>query len=140
LDGSGPEPVSPEIHPPSYFSIPVSNDGRYAAALDPESRLSLYPLDGGSPKALPGLEAGDLPLRFRSDGRSLYVLGHHQPPARIYAVEIETGKKELMTELHPFDPAGAWKILLVSTTPDADAFAYSYRLSASDLYLMETSP
>ncbi|HEY7697166.1 MAG TPA: hypothetical protein VIE88_02060, partial [Vicinamibacteria bacterium] len=139
IEGSGPEPVSPEIHPPSYFTIPVSNDGRFAAALDTQSRLSLYPLDGGSPRPLPGLETGDLPLRFRGDGRSLYVLGHSQPPARIYAVEVETGKKELLTELHPYDPAGAWKILLVSTTPEADSFAYSYRSSASDLYLMEPS-
>ncbi len=137
LDGGGPEPISPEIHPPSYFSIPVSPDGRYAAALDRESRITLYSLDGGAPRLLAGIEPGDLPLRFRADGRSLYVLGHEQPPASIYAVAIETGKKELSSELRPFDPAGAWKILLVQTTPDADAFVYSYRMSASDLYLME---
>ncbi len=139
IEGSGPEPVSPEIHPPSYFTIPVSNDGRHAAALDTQSMLTLYPLDGGSPRPIPGLETGDLPLRFKADGRSLYVLGQNQPPASIYEVEIETGKKELLTELHPYDPAGAWKILLVSTTPEADSFAYSYRSSASDLYLMELS-
>jgi hypothetical protein len=50
-------------------------------------------------------------------------------------LEIASGKRELVQELSPRDPAGVFPdICMVYATPDGKAFVYSYFRLQSDLY------
>ena len=71
------------LAPEGDFGSPtVAPDGRWVAAAPRGAPLALYPVDGGSPRPLPGSQADDEPLRFSADGRSLFVRRAGRMPAR----------------------------------------------------------
>jgi hypothetical protein len=58
-------------------------------------------------------------------------------PARVYTVEVPSGRRELWRELVPVDRVGVVGVETVALTPDATAYVYSYRQYRSDLYLVK---
>ena len=78
-----------------------------------------------------------MPIQWASDGRSLYVCRPAQLPARVFLLDISSGRRNLWKELSPFDPAGLSVILNIAITPDGKSYAYDYGQVLSDLYLVE---
>ena len=98
----------------------------------------LYPVEGGgAPVPVPGLTPGDVPSRWSRDGRSLYVYRQDELPARVFRVDVASGRKELWKTLGPSDPAGVTGLGHVILTPDGTSYIYNYRRALSDLYLVE---
>jgi hypothetical protein len=95
----------------------------------------LYPIDGGEPKAVPGF-ADEIPVQWSADGGSLYVQAKGEFPARVYRLEVASGRKTLWKEFMPLDRAGVLKSI-VRVTPDGSAWAYTYAWHQSDLYLVD---
>ena len=58
-------------------------------------------------------------------------------PAKIFRVDAVTGRRELVRQLTPLDPAGVLSIDPVRMTSDGKSYVYSYRRLLSDLYLVE---
>ncbi len=135
LSGGKPRAISPE----GYRSFPraVSPDGKLVAVRGPDQRLYLYPLAGGEPSAIAGLTPEDTPTTWSADGRFLYVYRRRDLPAKVYRLDIATGRKELWRELMPFDAAGVRSISPPLVTPDGKSYAYAYIRTLSDLYLVE---
>jgi hypothetical protein len=118
------------------FGNPISPDGRRAALVDNKKTL-LFPTDGsGAPTPVPGLNVGEFPIQWSADGRSLYTHREGELPARIWRVEIATGRKALVKELAPEDPDGVTSIEAIFLTPDERRIVYSYRNNLSDLYVV----
>ncbi len=132
-----PRPISRGGFRIAYGSRPIAADGRRIAALDPDGRIVLYPVDDGDPEAVPGLDPGDIPLRWGADGRSLYVLHRGGLPARIWRVDLARASRVLAAELAPFDRAGVMNLVAAQVTPEGHTFAYSYSRTLSDLVLVE---
>jgi serine/threonine protein kinase/Tol biopolymer transport system component len=135
LSSGKPHAISPEGY--RTFSRTVSPDGKLVAVRGPDQRLYLYPIAGSEPAAIPGLTADDTPTAWSSDGRFLYVYRRRELPARVYRLEVATGRKELWKELMPFDAAGVTAISPPLVTPDGKTYAYGYIRTLSDLYLVE---
>jgi hypothetical protein len=133
-DGGVPGPVTPE----GVVGEVVSPDGRFVVGLD-ANRLAYfrYPVDGGDPVAVPGLERGERPFQWSADGRSLFVFRPGELPARVFRVDLETGRRDLWREVMPPDAAGVDGIAVFRMTPDARGYAYSYIRVLSSLYLVE---
>ena len=87
--------------------------------------------------SIEGLAEGEFPVQWSADGRSLFVYRIGDVPARIFRLDLSTGRRELWRELVPPDLAGANVIPNVQITPDARAYGYSYGQVLSDLYLVE---
>jgi Tol biopolymer transport system component len=85
--------------------IPVSPDQDAAVMFDQDGRLSLFPLNGGPVRAVPGVEVGDEAVRFTSDGRALF-LTRHELPLRVFRIDLASGRRELWRELPSPDRAG----------------------------------
>src|SRR6266540_305545 len=137
VEGGKPRPITPEGITAALPGFAVSADGKFVAAIGPERKAVLFPLDGSSPRPMPGLEAGEYPLRFTPDGRSLYVWKRGDVPVRVFRVDVETGRRELWKELLPADPAGVERISNVLVTPDGKGYAYCYARLLSDLFVVE---
>jgi hypothetical protein len=75
-------------------------------------------------------------VAFSADGRSLWVWRRNEVPARVYQVEIETGRRHLWKTLVPPDPAGVYSIIWLKVTPVGDAYFYGYARVLSELYLV----
>ena len=115
----------------------VSPDGTLVAAIGAGRQVMLYPVDGGSPRPVPGLSPGEWPTQWTADSKSLYVYRRTDLPARVYRVDLASGRRELWKELGPADPAGVTGLGHVLVTPDGRAYAYNFRRALSDLYLVE---
>jgi eukaryotic-like serine/threonine-protein kinase len=137
LDQPNGQPVSPEGVSLLPYANNVSPDGKFVAAMGPDSSFALYALDGSGSHPIPGLEPGEVPSAFAADGSSLYVYRPGELPAKVYRLNLATGRKQLWKELMPPDPAGVYFIRPPHFSQDGDAYAYSYARLLSDLYVMD---
>ncbi len=133
LAGGNAHPVSREV---TGQGLIVSPDGRRAVATGPEGTAAIYPLDAGpdSPsRPIPGATPADVPIQWSDDGRSIYV---RRGSARVFLLDLETGRSRLWKEIMPADPAGA-AFGNIRITPDGKAYAYSLGRTLSQLYLVD---
>ena len=129
-----PRPISPEgVNP----SVVISPKGNFAASVGPDHRVYLYPIAGGEPVLVAGTQPDEAPTGFSADGRSLYVFRFGEIPAKVFQLELATGKRTLWKELVPADAAGIDTVRGITITPDAKAYVYGYIRTLSDLYLVE---
>jgi Tol biopolymer transport system component len=129
------EAVTPEGT--NGFSYALSPDGKSIAAVGPDDKAYLFPVPSGDPRPIKGLEPGEVPVEWAADGRSLYVYQGGELPAKVFRLELDSGKRTLWKQLMPPDPAGVEFIGPVLPTPDGKSYVYGYRRLLSDLYLVE---
>ncbi|MBZ5680026.1 MAG: protein kinase [Acidobacteriia bacterium] len=129
------EAVTPEGT--NGFSFALSPDGRAIAAVGPDDKAYLFPVPPGDPRPIKGLQPGEVPVAWTSDGRALYVYKGGELPARVYRLDLESGNRTLWKQLMPPDPAGVEFVGPVLPTPDGKSYVYGYRRLLSDLYLVE---
>jgi len=115
----------------------MSPDSQWVAAIGPDGKGYLYPVAGGEPQGIRGINAGEQPITFTSDSRSLYVYQPGELPARVYHLDLQTGQRTFWKELMPSDPAGVETIGPILMTPDAKTCVFGYHRMLADLYLVE---
>jgi DNA-binding winged helix-turn-helix (wHTH) protein len=114
----------------------ISPDGRYVVAFPSGAMRALqYPVDGGEPLPIPGLEDNEYPIQWTDDG-TLYVR-KGGVPARISRIDVATGRREAWKEISPADTAGVWAIISIMMTRDGQTLVYGFSRSLSELYLVE---
>jgi eukaryotic-like serine/threonine-protein kinase len=134
LDLSGGKPRA--ITPGGILCGPSSPDGRFVVGVGPNLDIAIYPAGDGSPRSIPGLEAGFLPVQWSEDGSVLYGYHRGELPSKIYKVEIARGKQTVIQELRPGVPAGVVTVSPVIVSRDGKRFAYSYNQTLSVLFLI----
>ena len=135
--GGKPAPISAEGVRIVENGNPMTSDGEHVAAVDQTGRVLLHPTEAGEGRPIPGLDPGDLPIRWSPDGGSLFVFRRGDLPARVYRLRIADGRKELVTELIPSDSAGTRDVRSVLVTPDGKSRVFTYSQTLSDLYLVD---
>jgi len=133
LDGGQPRPVTPE----GVTGYAVSPDGKLLLGRDTSEKKALYPLDGGEPRTIPGLEDEDKLIRWTDSADSVFIYRDRERPIRIYKLNLSTGRKELVKEILPKDPAGLLGTVTVLMTPDGKGYVYAFTRRLSDLYLVK---
>jgi dipeptidyl aminopeptidase/acylaminoacyl peptidase len=135
VKGGAPRALSAEGVRIPYPSRPISPDGRAIAVTGADEQVLILPAEGGEPRLVQGLLPRDRPVRWSGDGKTLYVFRRNPEPARILAVDVESGAKRVLAEVAPHDRAGTKPPIAVQMTPDGRAYVYSYSETLTDLYL-----
>ena len=115
----------------------LSPGGDLVADIGPDGKIYLYPIAGGNPRLVPGVEPSEVPTGWSEDGRELFVVQRGEIPAKVTRVDIATGKRTLWKSLEPADSAGIDTIGRVLLSRDTRSYVYSYVRTLSDLYLVE---
>jgi eukaryotic-like serine/threonine-protein kinase len=132
VGGGKPLPITPE----GTVGKSVSPDGKLLVAVDGERKFWLYPTDGGQQRALSGIEPDEETIRWSADGKDLFVANNGVIPAKVYQIEVSTGRRKLVYSLAPSDAAGLWgNIDPILLTPDGKSYVYSDYKVLSDLYV-----
>jgi DNA-binding winged helix-turn-helix (wHTH) protein/Tol biopolymer transport system component len=133
IDGGKPRPVTPE----GVTFCLISPDGKLIAGNGLTGGGGwLYPVEGGQPHPIPGLQAGET-FVWTSDPRWLYVYQWNQAPAKVYRLNALTGQRQLFREMTPPDLAGLHGISHIYFSSDGRAYVYSYTRLLSELYLVK---
>jgi Tol biopolymer transport system component len=135
VSGGKSRALTPEGY--SLFRGTITPDSKAVVVRGPDRRIYLYPLAGGEPRALPGLQDLHRPARFSPDGRFLYIQEDQTIPMRVDRYDMATGRLELWKELMVADAAGLNSISRFVITPDAKTYAYSYLRVLSYLQLVD---
>ena len=115
----------------------VTPDGKSVLAVS-EGGWFLYPVDGGDPRHVPGLDFGEGPVGWSESGRTVYVRREHDgPTAEIQALDIATGRRRPWKTLAVADPSGVEKIFPIIVAEDEKSYCYSYDRMLSTLHLVE---
>src|ERR1700691_2786506 len=128
-------PVSPEGIDP--LVIALAPDGSQVAGVGSDGLAYIYSLTGAPARSVPGFLAGEQPIEWSANGKFLYVYRPGEFPAKVYELDLATGKRTLWRSLAPADPAGVSQIGPIVMTPDGSSFIYGYHRTLSELYLVE---
>jgi len=138
LDGGAPAPVPGAFVSPTRFD--VSPDDRFAALLDPDGTLTLYPLNGDAPIPLPELGRLAEPAGWATDGQlwaSDCLKAGHDAPTRLVRYDFATRRVVDERMISPSDRAGFVGFLDIFVAPNSGAIAYDYTRVFGNLYLMD---
>jgi eukaryotic-like serine/threonine-protein kinase len=135
MESAKTQPISPEGVNGNAFTI--SPDSSLVAAIGPDQKGYLYPVAGGEPIPIVGLNVGEQPINWTEDGHSLYIYQPGELPAQVYRLDTKTGQRTLWKQLLPSDPAGVENIGPIYMTRDAKTCVFGYHRMLADLYLVE---
>ena len=135
LAGGKPRALTPEGY--RSFGRGVSPDAKSVAVTGPDRRVYLYPLSGGEPTPVAGIEQDETVGGWTGDGKALFVYRRRDIPGRLYRLDLATGKKTIAREVMPADGAGVVDIAPIFETPDGDSYVYGFQRTLSDLYLVD---
>ena len=135
LSGGTPKAISPEGVDATAFA--VSPDGLQVVGIGPDEKGYSYPSAGGDPRIVNGMEPGDIPIIWNLDGRSIYLYRTGEVPAKVYQLELATGKKTIRKQIVPVDTTGVSTIGPIQVTPDGKTYVYGFHRTLGDLYLVE---
>ncbi|MCM3877305.1 MAG: serine/threonine-protein kinase [Thermoanaerobaculia bacterium] len=128
-------PITPEGVALEAVTKTVSPDGRSVVAISDGGKVSVFPIDGGDPRPVVGLNPGDRVVQWTSDGRFLYVLRREEMPVKVWLLDPTTGNRRLFKEIVPAEPANSvWNFLI---TPDGQSYVCNFQRAFSNLYLVE---
>jgi len=132
LEGGTAKPVTPEGVATSLLL--VSPDGSQIVA-----QRKLYPIAGGDPLPIAGLDPLDSVVRWTTDGRGLYVRRTlDSRSVEIARFDLATGKRTPLRQITPLpEAAGMGGIGQLLITPEATSYVYGYGITMSDLYLVK---
>ena len=102
------------------------------------SKTLLYPVDGGEPEAIPGIEEGERIAAWAPDGQSFLVFQRRDLPTKVYRVDYKTGRRQFVQEIAPNERAGVGRTgINLIMTPDGKSYVYSTQQTLSELHLVE---
>ncbi len=132
---AGPVPLGPEGATFPLSSKALSADGAHLAVRLVDGAHALLAAEGGAARPLPHVDPGEQVLRWCGPA-CLYVYAPGRIPARVFRVDLASGRRELAWEIAPADRAGVLAITPVQLSADGRAYVYGYRRVLSDLYVL----
>jgi len=135
VGGGAATPVTPE----GVAGTLVTPDGSKVLARGADGQRAFFPIDGGAPETIRGLDPADGAVRFTADGRALFVrrLGA-DGVVQISRLDFTTGAKTPVRQISPLaESIGTGGIGPIVMTPDASAYVFGYGVTLSDLYLVK---
>src|SRR5579864_62968 len=116
--------------------IAISPDGKQVALVGPDQKPAMLTVESGEMHTIAGLNAGEAPIAWTSDGRSLFVYRLGEVPASVNKLELATVQRKLWKQLVPPDVSGVTDISSILITSDGNDYVYEYGRTLSDLYLV----
>jgi len=140
-DASGglPQPFARLGGIPPWAWLQFTPDGRFIAAIQKEGEpYVLLPIGGGEARLIPFLKAGETPVVFGDDSRSLFLVDNTMAvPMQLYRLDLISGKREPWLELAPPDRTGVLYANGPWLTANGRFYAYNIVRQLSDLFLVE---
>jgi hypothetical protein len=115
------------VTPPGTRRGWITPDGGSVLAVGPQGP-ALFPVAGGAPGPMHGLQPGDVPIRWSPDGHEAWVARESSDSALVlhmFSVNPETGARAPLTTIVPQNQNGLRSISFISLANDPRVYAYT---------------
>jgi serine/threonine protein kinase len=112
----------------------ITSDGNLVLAQNEKDQTMFYPIAGGAPQPVQGMQPGEQVVGLGNDDRTLFV-GKRELPEKVYRLNAVSGQRQHWKEIGPTDRTGADTILRLVVLDDGKAYFYYYFRSLSELYV-----
>ena len=112
----------------------LSPDGTQVLVKGEDGLLTLFPVDGGTPRIFPELDGTWRQARWMGDSKSFFVFRTGRIPAPVFRVDVATGAKEPWTEIEPLERSGISGVNSLLMARDGERYVCSYSKLASSLF------
>jgi eukaryotic-like serine/threonine-protein kinase len=136
LSNGNSKPITPE----GVVGVALSPDGHEAAVNGPDGTAGIWSIDTNSMRPISGLDAKYVIVGWAADGTALYVSSRQRrdnTTAKVYRVNIATGKMELWREFGTNLPTGTNGVSAPHLAADNGAYAYVYSQVLSEAYVVK---
>ncbi|MGO9208926.1 MAG: protein kinase domain-containing protein [Terriglobales bacterium] len=131
IDGGSPRPITP----PGVTGSLVSPDGTMLFGASADGKPAVVSLKTGEVQEPRGLDQREWVIRWSADSHWLYVYQGKQLPITIHRVDPWSGRRELIRQITPADPAGILGSSRVYVSADGNSYVYQSERHLSELYL-----
>jgi eukaryotic-like serine/threonine-protein kinase len=127
------KPITPE----GVSGVRLSPDGRSLTVRGPDG-VGVWLLDGSGMRLIPGFDPNLIAVGWSPDGKSVYASESfaHNTSAKVYKVDIATGKKELWKSFGEAVATGVEAVGAPEFSSDGTAYAYVYVRRLSQAYIV----
>jgi serine/threonine protein kinase/Tol biopolymer transport system component len=113
----------------------LSPDGKTVLAAGTDGKISLFDVDGGPARAVPGAEGLEL-IRWCADGRSVFAGAGSVKSYKVYRLDLASGHRELWKQFSG-SPVNDDGMINVIPTPDGKSYVYGYTMWNEDLFVAD---
>jgi serine/threonine protein kinase len=111
----------------------ISPDGRWIWTVGPSGSV-IQAVDGSSSRPMPGVPQEVRAILWAEDGKSVFAFERGRIPARVFRVDVESGRSDVWMEIRPLRQSGVTGVNSICLTPDGETYVTSYNQLLSDLY------
>ncbi len=133
LEGGKPQPLGP----PDFTGSAIAKDGKRIAGRNASGEPVVFDRETQKLQVLQGVEPHYQIENWTEDGKGLLVVSATPREARIYRVDIATGKRTLLQTVEPSEKAGSNQDVRVVYAEDSKTYAYSTVRVLGTLYVVE---
>ncbi len=133
LKGGKPQPLGP----PDFIGDVVAKDGKRIAGRNASGEEVVFDRETQKVEVIPGLESLEGLQKWTKDGEALLVSSATPWEARMYRVEVATGKRTLLQKVEPSERAGSTANVGLSYAEGSETYVYFTRRILGSLYVVE---
>lgn len=124
------------VGPVGWKGTAVSRDGKHIAGFSSAGEVVVFDLDTQQMRSVPGAGTDEL-QGWTKDGQGLLVLESTLSDARIYRIEVATGKRTLLRAVELNDKAGSVGTLRMLYAEDSKTYVYRVQKILGSLYVVD---
>jgi eukaryotic-like serine/threonine-protein kinase len=132
-EGSKPQPVGPA----DFSGLAASNDGKRIAGLNSSGETVIFDRDTQKIQVVPEIEPTEIIQKWTEDGQALLLYSSLPSEAKIYRVEVVTGKRTLLQTITPSEIAGSRLPIRPAYAERSQTYVYSMVKDLGILYMVE---
>ncbi len=133
LEGRKPQTLGPA----DFTGVAVAKDGKRISGRNASGETVVFDRETQKLQIIPGIEPREALAQWMEDGQALLVYSPTQWEARIYRVEVATGKRTLLQTVEPSEKAGSIAPLRLAYAEGSRTYVYGTVRILGTLYVVE---
>jgi serine/threonine protein kinase/Tol biopolymer transport system component len=135
MDLAGGKPQA--LGPADFIGAAVAKDGKRIAGHDNSGAALVFDRETQKVQPIPGVGTEDRLEKWTEDGRGLLVSAETLREAKMYRLDLSSGKRTLLQTVEPVEKAGSVEWVWLSYSEASKSYAYSTIRVLSVLYVVQ---
>jgi Tol biopolymer transport system component len=133
LEGGKPQAAGPA----DFVGVDVAKDGKRIVGRNASAETVVFDLATQKLQVIPGVESHETLFKWTEDGRGLILYSSTPWEARIYRLEVGTGRRTLLQTIEATEKAGSTMPIRLAYAEGSKTYAYSTVRILGNFYVVD---